>query len=129
MIPFIKNISAPQLYGSGLAAILISLILYWFSRHDIWLYFCFGIVILLMLWPAPFRYFAIFWLAFGELLGFFVSRLILSAIYILVVIPVSLFVGRKIRKSMQLSCFKSNKPSAFKVREHQFTPNDFEKPF
>ena len=129
MVNLKKNIDTSQLYGSGLAAILICLLLFFFSQHSFWLYFSLGIVLLLMVWPAPFRYFAVLWLSFGELLGYFVSRLLLSAIYILVVVPIGWIVRKRIRSNMQLSHFKTSTDSAFKIRNHLFTNNDLSKPF
>lgn len=121
--------SASQLYGSGLAAVLICLIWFAFNRNDFILYLLFGLVILLMVWPAPFRYFAIVWFALGDALGYIVSKLLLSIIYLIVVIPVGLFVKNKIRRRMQLSVFKKDVSTAFRNREYTYKAIDFEKPF
>lgn len=121
--------SISQLYGSGLALLLLCLIWFTIARNDKILYLLFGLVIMLMVWPAPFRYFAIFWFALGDALGFVVSKLLLSLIYLILVVPVGLLVRNRIRKNMQLSAFKRDMTSAFKNREHTFTAIDFEKPF
>ncbi len=129
MLRLKKDLSTAQVYGSGLASLLIILIVYFFTRNTTLLYVCFGVIILLMVWPRPFRYFGMLWLSFGELLGFVVGRLLLTIIYGLLVIPIGLFVRKKIRRNMQLFSFYASKQSAFKQRDHVFSEKDFEKPF
>ncbi len=124
-----KDFSPAQLYGAGLAAILICLIVAAWSENIVWIYAGIGLVILLMVWPAPFRYFAMGWFALGELLGFVVSKIILGIIYALIVIPIGILVRGSIRKRMHLSHFRKSTDSVFKNREHVFSASDFEKPF
>lgn len=124
-----KHISTEQLYGSGLAAILICLLLYLFFNNILWVYIAIAWVILTMTYTRPVKYFAIIWLAFGEMLGFFVSRLMLTLVFGIIVIPVSLFVRKRIRYNMQLHGFNAGKNSVFKDRNHVFSNHDFEKPF
>ncbi len=129
MLNFRKELSLSQVYGSGLAAVLISLIVYTFTGDDLPLYIALGLIILLMIWPAPFRYFGFVWFSFGEIIGFIVSRLLLSLIYIVLVIPIGLMVRKKIRKNMDLSSFKAGSRSVLKHRDYVFSSKDFEKPF
>jgi hypothetical protein len=129
MINFKKDVQPSAVYGSGLAAILIFLIGFLVTGHEILLYIMLATIVILMIWPAPFRYFAVVWFAFGELLGYFVSRIILSLIYLLLVIPVGLFVRNQLRRKMQLNAYKTGIESAFKVRDHLLSTDDFEKPF
>lgn len=125
----IRELNPHQLFGSGLAAILICLLGYIFSGKDTWVYVAIGAVLWLMIWPAPFRYFGMAWFGLGELLGFFVSRILLTIIYGVLVIPIGLLVRKRLRRNMQLSLFKSGDGSAFKSRNHHFTDKDFKKPF
>jgi hypothetical protein len=125
----IRDLNSHQLYGSGLAAILICLLGYVFSGIDTWVYVAIGAVLLLMIWPEPFRYFGMAWFGLGELLGFFVSRVLLTIIYGLLVIPIGMLVRKRLRRNMQLSLFKTGEGSAFTSRNHLFTEKDFEKPF
>ena len=129
MIQFKKDFTPHQLYGSGFAAILICLLFFMFNRNDLWIYVASGLALLIMIWPLPVRYFAIVWFGIGETLGFFVSRILLTVFYVLLVIPVGLFVRKRIRNNMQLPCFKKETSSVFKSRNHLFIPDDFTKPF
>lgn len=124
-----RETAAVRTYGSGLALILIFLITFILTGKSLLMHISLGITILLMIWPAPFRYFAYVWFSFGEILGFVVSRILLSIIYLVLVIPVGLIVGKRLRHNMQLSSFKTDTLSAFKKRDHLFSSADFEKPF
>ncbi len=125
-----RKLSTGQIYGSGLALILICLLIYIFADKTLFLYFSVAFTILLMVLPAPFKYFGFVWFAIGDLLGFVVSKIILSLVFVSLVIPMSLVKKRKIRKNMHLSFFKDeNKDSFFKNRTHKYTNHDFEKPF
>jgi uncharacterized membrane protein YgaE (UPF0421/DUF939 family) len=129
MVSFKKQLTVSQLYGSGLALILIFLLLYLFGDNPLFLHISVVLIILLMVWPAPFKYFGLFWFAFGETLGFVVSRIILSLIFILIVIPVGLLKRKSIRNNMNLNDFAKSTDSVFKERNHTFLPNDLIKPF
>lgn len=129
MIKLSRTLSMAQLYGSGLAFILILLILFVFSKINLLLYGAIAVTILLMISPAPFKYFAYIWLAFGELLGLVIGRLILSVIYSVLVVPIGLLKRKSLRSNMHLSLFKKDTNSVFKERNHTFSENDFYKPF
>lgn len=124
-----RQLNTAQVYGSGLALILLNLLLYIFLSKTIFLHFSLGFVILLMIWPSPFRYFGLFWFAFGEALGYMVSRIILSIIFLLLVVPIGLLKRRGLRKNMQLNIFKKDTTSVFRARDYVFSDKDFEKPF
>jgi hypothetical protein len=129
MIFLKRQLNTNQLFGSGLALILLMLLGYIFLHTQILLYFAVSLVILLMIWPQPFRYFGIFWFAFGEALGFVVSKILLTIVYGLLVIPIGLLKRKSIRHNMQLSVFKKDETSVFKSRNYTFSEKDFEKPF
>jgi len=124
-----RNLNTNQIYGSGLALILIMLGLNLYFKERLFAEIALGMVILLMIWPTPFRYFGYFWFAFGESLGYVVSRVILSVVYVVLVIPVGLLKRKPIRRSMQVNAYKAGTDSLFKNRNHKYTEADFEKPF
>jgi hypothetical protein len=124
-----RNLSTTQVFGSGLALILLSLLLYIFLENQIFLNISLGLTIFLMIWPAPFKYFGYLWFAFGEALGYVVSRIILSVVYIVLVIPVGLMKRAKISRNMKLNVFKRDTASVFIPRDYNFSDKDFDKPF
>jgi hypothetical protein len=124
-----RPLNTVQIFGSGLALILLVLLAYLFFHTQAILYIAISLVILLMVWPYPFRYFGYFWFALGEALGFVVSKIILSIVFIILVIPIGLLKRKSIRNNMNLYVFKKADASVFKNRDYLFSEKDFEKPF
>lgn len=124
-----KNLNITQVFGSGLALILIALLVFLFSEETFFLKVAIAFTLLLMIWPAPFRYFGIIWFALGEALGYVISRILLTVIYLFLVIPVSIFKRGSIRRNMNLEYFKKGHESVFKDRNHIFDSGDLLKPF
>ena len=129
MITFRKELSTSQIYGSGLALILIFVLLYLFFDKPIFFYIVGGLTVALLIWPNPFRYFGIFWFALGDILGYVVGRILLTIIFLVVVVPVGLIMRGKLRSNLQLSQFKANGNSVFRERGYLFSGKDFSKPF
>ncbi len=124
-----RQLNTNQIYGSGLALILIMLGLNLYYKEQVFAEIALGLVILLMVWPLPFKYFGYLWFALGEGMGYVVSRIIMSVVFVFLVIPVGLIKRKHIRSSMQINAFKTGNSSLFKTRNHQYTKADFEKPF
>lgn len=101
-----KDITISQVFGSGLALILIALLIFLLTEKILFLHTAIGLTVLSMIWQAPFRYFGIAWFVFGEALGFVVSRILLTLIYVVLVIPIGLLKRGTIRKNMKLGQFK-----------------------
>jgi hypothetical protein len=82
-----------------------------------------------MTYPPIFKPFARFWFAFSTALGTVVSKIILTVLFFVMVLPVGL-VRRIIGKdSMQIKGWKKGKQSVFRVKDHRFTANDLEHPY
>jgi hypothetical protein len=129
MITLKKEFTTSQTYGSGLALILILLLIYLFSGNNLIIQAVVFFTILLMIWPAPFRYFAILWFALAELMGFIVSRILLSIIFIFMVIPAGILKRGSLRKTLKLGLFNKGNDSVFTSRNHTFSADDLIKPF
>jgi hypothetical protein len=124
-----KDFTSSQIYGSGLALILIMLLIFLFTGNKSVIQAAVFITILLMVWPAPFRYFAIAWFALAELMGFAVSRIMLTIIYLILVIPAGILKRTSIRKNLKLGIYRKGTDSVFIHRNHTFTAEDLIKPF
>lgn len=124
-----RELSTSQIYGSGLALILIMLLISLFGGSKAFVQAAAVLTILLMVWPAPFRYFAIVWFAFAEVLGYITSRILLTVIFLLVVIPVGLMKRGSLRQTLKTGLFKKGCGSVFVNRNHTFTADDLLKPF
>jgi multisubunit Na+/H+ antiporter MnhG subunit len=124
-----QTITADQAKDTGMAMVLICLLIAFFGSKQSF----YGLAILLllinMIWPKIFKPVAKIWLGFSLILGSVMSRLILSIIFLVMVIPVG-FIRRMIGKdSLQLKKWKNGNDSVFKIREHEFTSEDIKHPY
>jgi hypothetical protein len=82
-----------------------------------------------MIAPQVFRPVAIVWLGLSHLIGLVMSRILLSLVYALVVMPVGLLRRVAGKDSMQLRAFKTSADSVMVARNHRFVAGDLEKPY
>ena len=82
-----------------------------------------------MLLPVLFKPFAYLWFGISNVLGAFVPKIVLSAIYLVFVVPVGVL--RKLfgKDNLQLRKFRKETHSVFKIREHTFTEKDIKHPY
>jgi hypothetical protein len=123
------TITTAQAKDTGMAMVLICLLIAFFGDKD----FFYGLAIVLllvnMIAPNIYRTAAKLWLGFSHLLGSVMSKIILSIIYLLLILPVG-FARKAIGKdSLQLKKWKKSQDSVFRVREHQFTAKDIQHPY
>lgn len=126
---FPTKISKKQAGDTGMAIVLILLLLGLFTKNIIFYKIAIPVLVINMTVPMFYYFFAILWLGFSRLLGMVVSNILLTIIFIVMVIPVSLI--RKImgKDTLQLREFKKGTNSVMKVRDYTFGPADIEKPF
>ena len=123
------KVSDEQCKDSGLALVLIALILSMvFSPHYL-LPIGIGLLVVTMSVPTLFRPFARIWFGFSHALGTLVSRILLTLLFYGLVTPVG-FIRRLLGKdSMQLKKWKHGKVSVFHDRDHLFTRQDLDNPY
>jgi polyferredoxin len=126
---FSNSVSKKQASDSGMAVVLILLLVSLFTGHEIYLKIAVLALIINMAYPMFYYYFAIFWFGFSKLLGTFVSKIILSIIFLFVVLPVGLIRRMMGKDSLQLYQFKKTKLSVMKIRNHLFTTSEIENPY
>ena len=115
--------------GSGLALTLVILLIGTLAKFrpvTAIVGFC---IILLMVKPTVFYPFSVIWLNLSDILGRIMSRILLTVIFCLMVVPVGL--ARKIagKDSLMLQSFKKSNKSVFKVRDHKFSKEDLLHPY
>lgn len=125
----LEKVSISQCRDSGLALVLISLLLALGSSSRHYLVLAIGLLVLTMTIPALFKPFAKIWFGFSHVLGTVVSRLLLVIIFYLMVTPVG--VVRRIlgRDPLQLKKFGQGEESVFADRDHLFTREDLDQPY
>ena len=123
------KVSDEQCKDSGLALVLIALILSMFFSPYYLLPIGTGLLIVTMSVPTLFRPFARIWFGFSHTLGTLVSKILLSLLFYGLVTPVG-FIRRVLGKdSMQLKKWKRGKVSVFHDRDHLFTRQDLDNPY
>lgn len=123
------TISKKQAGDTGMAIVLILLLLGFFTKNIIFYKIAIPVLVINMTVPMFYYFFAILWLGFSRLLGMFVSKILLTIIYMILVVPVSLIRKTMGKDTLQLREFKKGTNSVMKVRDHTFSPVDIEKPF
>lgn len=124
-----EKITKEQCKDTGLAAILILLLSGWFSKNLSFIAPAIIALITTMTWPTLFRPLAVFWFGLSHFMGEFVSRILMTIVFLLVATPIGVL--RKIsgKDAMGLKKWKKDTESTFSKRDHTFTPADLEKPF
>jgi hypothetical protein len=126
---FTTSITKEQSKDSGMAVVLILLIVGFLKKDDIFFWAAAVSLLMDMTFPMFFYPFAIFWFGLGNLLGAIVSRILLSVVYVVIVLPVALIRQFMGRDALLLKKFKKGNGSVMKTRNHAFGPADLEKPF
>jgi hypothetical protein len=123
-----KNISSRQSLDSGLALVLILLLLSIFIDQY---YAKPAILILLicMIYPDAFKPFACIWFKLSAILGYVASKVLLSIVFFGIVMPIAIIRRLCGFDSMKLKAWQSNDQSVFIIRNHLFTSGDIKSPY
>ena len=115
--------------NSGLALILITLILGIWINEIVYNYFSILLIVILLSIPKAIYPFTFVWLNFSEVLGNLMSKIILFIIFFTIVCPVALIRALLGKDSLRLKSFKSNKGSVFFDRDYTFRKSDLTSSF
>ena len=126
---FPKSISKKEATDTGMAMALISLLLGYFTKNIIYYKLTIPILVINMAFPMFYYPFAMVWLGLTNLLGIVVSRILISIIYILFLLPVGVIRRAMGKDSLNLTGFKKGKDSVMINRDIEFTANDIKNPF
>jgi len=118
-----------QSKDTGLAVVLILLIIEYAKRPNWLILSTMAVLVLVMTLPGIFKPLAKVWFGFSHILGTFVSKVILSVVFFLIVTPVGL-----LRKSfgadpMKTRLWKKGDESVLADRNHLYVKEDIEKPY
>ena len=123
------HITEQQKKDTGLALTLLFLIIGLITKDVLFFKLTIPIILLTMLLPSLLHPIAIFWFTFSNLLGFFISKIVLSIIFIILIVPFGLFRRLFGKDNLQLKQFKVSKNSVLINKNHTFTHKDILKPF
>jgi hypothetical protein len=79
--------------------------------------------------PLLYRPLSVVWFGFSHVLGAVMSKVLLSAVFFLVVTPVAAIRRLLGHDTLRLRAFKAGDGSVMHARQHVFTPGDLEKPY
>ena len=126
---FMVKISKSQQIDTGMAMVLILLFLGLYFEDLIWVKYAFVVLLLNMIIPVIFKYIAVVWFGISKILGLFVSKVVLSGIFFLVVLPIG-FIRRILgHDSLRLKEFKKDISSVMVTRNQTYSKEHIEKPY
>jgi len=114
---------------TGMAAVLILLLISWFAADITWVIPAIVVLILTMTIPVVFKPLSVLWFGLANVLGHIVSTLILSILFFVVLMPIGLTRKMGGADALRLKEWRNGDDSAFVVREHLYTAEDLEKPY
>ena len=123
------HITEQQKKDTGLALTLLFLIIGLITKDVLFFKLTIPIILFTMLIPKLLYPVAIFWYSLSNLLGFFISKIVLSVIFILLIVPFGLFRRLFGKDNLQLRQFKVSKSSVLINKNHTYTRKDIIKPF
>lgn len=112
-----------------MAAVLILLLVTWFTSQLVWVIPAIVVLIITMTIPVVFKPLSVLWFGLANILGHVVSTLILTVLFFVVVMPIGLIRKMGGADALRLKKWRNNDDSVFVVREHLYTAEDLEKPY
>lgn len=123
------SITPLQDRDAGLALAFIFLLCWIFFRLNIFIYIAMAVLLLAMLWAKSMRPFAIIWFGMAQVLGGFFSRILLSAVWLGMVVPVGIGLRLAGKDSMKLKKWRDGTDSVFVDRNHTYSSDDLKNPY
>jgi Saxitoxin biosynthesis operon protein SxtJ len=124
-----QSISKKEASDTGMAMTLICLLLGYFTKNTIYYQIAIPALVIDMAFPMFYYPFAMVWLTLTNLLGAVVSRVLLSVVYILILLPVGIVRRAMGKDALNLKGFKNSTTSVMVTRNHEFTADDIKNPF
>lgn len=126
---FSTNLSKKQITDAGMAMVLILLLIGFFTGNTLYYKIAIPVLVINMSIPKIFYPLAIAWFGLSHLLGSIMSKILLTLVFVIFVLPVGLM--RKIlgKDAMLVTQWKKGTGSVMKERHKIFSPDDLEKPY
>ena len=124
-----KAYSSNQARDTGLAFVLLSLIIIYLTKSYKLLPLPMVLLIITMAWPVFFKPFARVWFGMSHIIGTVMSTIILTIIFFIIVTPVG--VARRVfgADPMQLKRWNKNDGSVFRARNCKMEAIDLDQPY
>lgn len=118
-------VTRKQSAESGMAAVLIALILALYFKKELYVILAFVLTLITLTIPIILYPFAVVWFSFAKLLNTTSTAIMMALVFFLVVVPVGIF--RKLigKDRMKIKQFKKNGHSVMVNRDHFYSGEDF----
>lgn len=126
---FFSRPTKDQCKDAGMALVLVGLIAFQITKQSWLMPALIVVVLLLMIRPTLFRFFAALWFGLSELMGTVMSKVILTLVFFLVVTPIALFRQFTGADAMGLKKWKKDQGSVFHERNVTVAAQDLENMF
>ncbi|HWO29346.1 MAG TPA: hypothetical protein VNO32_11175 [Candidatus Acidoferrum sp.] len=126
---FKQKMTKDQSRDTGMAMVLLVLIIFLKTRRNGLLYAAIVLHVVNMIVPRIYAPVAVVWLGLSHVLGTVMSKVLLSILYFGLVTPIGVLRRLFGKDSLQLRAFKASEESAMTVRNHLFVGSDIEKPY
>jgi hypothetical protein len=130
MMKFLKKkMTKDQSRDTGMAMVLLFLIVFIRTRRNGFLLAALALHIVNMIVPRIYAPVAVVWLGLSHVMGTVMSKILLSILFFGVLTPIG-FLRRLFGKdSLKLRAFKASDESVMLVRNHLFVSRDITKPY
>lgn len=125
----IKAITKDHSRDTGMAMVLLLLLLYIRTKRDGFLVVAIALHVVNMIVPRIYAPIAVVWLGFSHLLGTVMSKILLSILFFGIVTPIGILRRLFGKDSLKLGAFRASEESVMLVRNHLFVGRDIEKPY
>ena len=126
---FKRTITKDQSRDTGMAMVLLFLILFIARKREGFLFIAMALHVVNMTVPRVYRPVAVLWLGLSDLLGTVVSTILLSIVFFFVVTPIGIVRRLAGKDSLKLRAFKASQDSVMLERNHTFVAGDLERPY
>ena len=126
---FNRKITKDESRDTGMAMVLLLLILYFPMNREWMLFAAIALHVLNMTAPQIYRPIAVVWLGLSHLLGTIVSKILLSILFFGIVTPIGILRRLFGKDSLKLRAFKASGDSVMVERNHVFSARDIEIPY
>lgn len=124
-----KKITKDQSRDTGMAVVLLLLILFATRKREWMLFGAMALHVLNMIVPQIYRPVAVVWLGLSEVLSAVSSKILLSIVFFVVVTPIGILRRLFGKDSLKLRSFKASEDSVMVERNHKFSGRDMERPY
>ncbi len=126
---FLSKISKDQAKDTGMAMVLILLIIGVLSQNYIYIKIGILCLIINMIIPLFYKYLAVLWFGLSHILGTVASKVVLSVAFFFIVTPIGLIRRLLGYDTLKLREFKAGTKSVMLMRNHTFKKEDINKPY